>query len=40
LLLFYIHRVVIPVEEARLRDVFGGEYEHYCTSVGRWIWTG
>ena len=29
--------VVIPFEEARLRDVFGEDFEHYCARVRRWI---
>ncbi|HVN79732.1 MAG TPA: isoprenylcysteine carboxylmethyltransferase family protein [Terriglobia bacterium] len=33
----YLNWIVIPVEEARLRDVFQGEYERYCTKVRRWI---
>ena len=37
LLLSYIHRVVIPVEEARLRETFGEAYERYCARVHRWI---
>jgi len=37
LLAIYIHRVVIPVEEVRLREVFGDDYEQYCARVRRWI---
>jgi protein-S-isoprenylcysteine O-methyltransferase Ste14 len=37
LLIIYIDRVVIPVEESRLREVFGKDYERYCTQVRRWI---
>jgi protein-S-isoprenylcysteine O-methyltransferase Ste14 len=37
LLVLYLHRVVIPVEESRLREVFGGAYEQYCAKVRRWI---
>ena len=33
----YIHRVVIPVEEARLREVFVDTYEQYCARVRRWM---
>lgn len=33
----YVHRIVIPVEEARLREVFGDAYEQYCARVRRWI---
>ena len=37
LLAIYIHRVVIPVEEARLREVFGDAYEQYCARTHRWV---
>ena len=33
----YLSRVVIPVEEERLRAAFGGEYERYAGAVRRWI---
>jgi protein-S-isoprenylcysteine O-methyltransferase Ste14 len=33
----YLHRTVIPFEEARLREVFGEAYERYCARVRRWI---
>jgi protein-S-isoprenylcysteine O-methyltransferase Ste14 len=33
----YINWIVIPVEEARLSDVFGLEYQTYCAKVRRWI---
>jgi protein-S-isoprenylcysteine O-methyltransferase Ste14 len=33
----YLNWMVIPVEEARLREVFHGEYDEYCASVRRWI---
>jgi protein-S-isoprenylcysteine O-methyltransferase Ste14 len=36
-LVHYIHGTVIPIEEARLREVFGPSYEEYCQSVRRWI---
>jgi len=32
-----VHGKVIPFEEARLREVFGADYEQYCTRVRRWI---
>ncbi|HEV7506140.1 MAG TPA: isoprenylcysteine carboxylmethyltransferase family protein [Thermoanaerobaculia bacterium] len=33
----YIDRVVIPVEEGRLLEVFGDEYRRYCARVRRWL---
>ncbi len=33
----YLNWIVIPVEEARLNDVFGPEYQTYCAKVRRWI---
>jgi len=33
----YINWIVIPVEEARLKEDFGSEYEQYCAKVHRWI---
>ncbi len=37
LVLAYLHWVVIPVEEARLREVFGERYDRYRASVRRWL---
>jgi protein-S-isoprenylcysteine O-methyltransferase Ste14 len=37
LILLYLSRIVIPVEEARLREVFGDAYERYCAQVRRWL---
>ena len=36
-LLGYLDRVVIPVEERRLLQVFGDEYRQYCARVRRWL---
>lgn len=33
----YLNWIVIPVEEARLRDAFGAEYDRYRASVRRWL---
>jgi protein-S-isoprenylcysteine O-methyltransferase Ste14 len=33
----YLHRTVIPFEEARLQDVFGDAYERYSQRVRRWL---
>jgi len=35
--LAYVNWTVIPVEEAKLVEVFGDEYERYRSRVGRWI---
>lgn len=37
LLELYVDRIVIPVEEMRLRETFGAAYERYCAGVPRWI---
>jgi protein-S-isoprenylcysteine O-methyltransferase Ste14 len=37
LVLAYINSIVIPVEEARLKEVFGEDYGHYCSRTRRWI---
>jgi len=37
LLLAYVNFVVIPVEERRLGDVFGEEYQRYRAGVRRWL---
>jgi protein-S-isoprenylcysteine O-methyltransferase Ste14 len=33
----YLNWIVIPVEEARLTEVFPDDYEHYRSRVRRWI---
>ena len=33
----YINWIVIPVEEAWLKEVFALEYEAYCAKVRRWV---
>ena len=33
----YLDRVVIPLEEKKLGEVFGAEYERYRSRVGRWL---
>src|SRR5262249_39668634 len=37
LTLGYLHWIVIPVEEARLKEVFPHKYERYRSRVRRWI---
>lgn len=37
LTIVYLNRVVIPVEEKRLQDVFGLKYEEYAERVRRWL---
>lgn len=33
----YLNRIVVPIEEERLRAVFGTEYDRYQTGVRRWL---
>jgi protein-S-isoprenylcysteine O-methyltransferase Ste14 len=33
----YLNWIVIPVEEAKLKEVFGDEYERYRAAVRRWV---
>jgi protein-S-isoprenylcysteine O-methyltransferase Ste14 len=35
--LAYVNWMVIPLEEARLKEVFGDKYQQYCAKVHRWI---
>ena len=37
LTLIYLQRVVIPLEETRLREAFGSVYIDYCARVRRWL---
>ena len=37
LLLLYLNRIVIPLEEKILRDDFRDDYEKYCNEVHRWL---
>jgi len=37
LVLAYLNWILIPVEEAKLRQVFGMRYEEYLKRVGRWV---
>ena len=37
LVIAYLNWTVIPLEEARLKEVFGDEYEQFRSKVRRWI---
>jgi protein-S-isoprenylcysteine O-methyltransferase Ste14 len=37
LIIAYVNWVVVPIEEERLRAVFGHEYERYRNGVRRWL---
>ena len=37
LVIAYVNWIVIPVEEAKLNEVFGPDYERYRARVRRWI---
>jgi protein-S-isoprenylcysteine O-methyltransferase Ste14 len=37
LVLVYLQQMVIPLEESRLREVFGKDYTDYCGRVRRWL---
>jgi protein-S-isoprenylcysteine O-methyltransferase Ste14 len=37
LVLAYVNWTVIPLEESKLREVFGDEYEQYRLRVRRWV---
>jgi protein-S-isoprenylcysteine O-methyltransferase Ste14 len=37
LVLLYVNGAVIPLEEARLHETFGSEYEAYRARVRRWL---
>jgi len=32
-----VRTIVIPFEEARMREVFGSTYDQYCARVRRWL---
>ena len=36
LVLVYVNWTVIPLEESKLTEVFGEQYEQYCARVRRW----
>jgi len=33
----YVNWTVIPLEEAKLKEVFGSDYDRYRSRVRRWI---
>lgn len=37
LMLIYLNKAVIPLEEKILTDDFGDEYKTYCSKVKRWL---
>jgi protein-S-isoprenylcysteine O-methyltransferase Ste14 len=37
LVIIYLQSTVIPLEESRLREVFGEDYAEYCGRVRRWL---
>lgn len=37
LIIAYLNRVVIPIEEEKLHEVFGAQYEQYQEDVHRWF---
>ena len=37
LVLAYLQQTVIPVEETRLRETFGADYDRYRAAVRRWL---
>ena len=37
LVIAYVHWIVIPLEESKLHETFGEQYDHYRVRVGRWV---
>lgn len=37
IVLVYVDRVVIPLEETRLHEAFGDDYDRYRSTVRRWL---
>jgi protein-S-isoprenylcysteine O-methyltransferase Ste14 len=37
LVIAYVHWIVIPLEESKLREAFGDQYDQYRARVGRWV---
>ena len=37
LVIAYVHWIVIPLEESKIQEAFGDQYEQYRARVGRWI---
>jgi protein-S-isoprenylcysteine O-methyltransferase Ste14 len=37
LFVLIIHHAFCPYEEARLREIFGADFENYCRRVRRWL---
>jgi protein-S-isoprenylcysteine O-methyltransferase Ste14 len=37
LVIAYVHCIVIPLEESKLQEAFGDQYDQYRARVGRWV---
>ena len=37
LVIAYVNWIVIPLEESKLREAFGEQYDQYRARVGRWV---
>ena len=37
LVIAYVNWIVVPLEETKLREVFGEQYDQYRARVGRWV---
>jgi protein-S-isoprenylcysteine O-methyltransferase Ste14 len=37
MVILYVDRVVVPLEERRLQETFGDGYARYCGTVRRWV---
>ena len=37
LVIAYVNWIVIPLEESKLKEAFGDQYDQYRARVGRWV---